>query len=169
MNRCLLLMAQGLGSGRIPGAPGTWGSLVGLVWFGCLAAFGNLWVYAVGTVLLLAAAVPICERAERLLQAPDPGSVVLDEIAAVPLCFIGWVIGDQLREGAAPAWPVFFTGAGLWWTVTAFAIFRVLDACKPFPIGRCQRLPGGWGIVADDVAAGLLTGAAVGLARWFRV
>lgn len=169
MDRCLLLIAQGLGSGRIPGAPGTWGSLVGLAWFGLLCALGNLWVYALGTVLLLGAAVPICRRAERLLQTPDPGSVVLDEIAAVPCCFFGWILCDRLRDGVPPGCSVFFTGSGLAWTAMAFALFRVLDAAKPFPIDRCQRLPGGWGIVADDLVAGLATGAAVGLARWFWV
>lgn len=164
--RLLLLVAQGLGSGRIPGAPGTWGSLVGLGWFGLLAAAGHPLIYAAGTLALLAIAIPLCSRAEQLLRTPDPASVVLDEIAAVPLCYAGWMVCDGLRNGSVPAWSSFFTGSNLALTAVAFGLFRLLDAWKPFPIDRCQRLPGGWGIVADDVAAGLLTGTLIGLLRW---
>ena len=164
--RFLLLVAQGLGSGRIPWAPGTWGSLVGLCWFGFLAAAAHPLVYAAGTLALLAIAVPVCSRAEQLLRTPDPGSVVLDEIAAVPLCYAGWMLCDGLRDGSLPVWSSFFTGPNLVLTGLAFGLFRLLDAWKPFPVDRCQRLPGGWGIVADDVVAGLMTGVVIGLLRW---
>jgi phosphatidylglycerophosphatase A len=50
--------------------------------------------------------------------------------------------------------------------VAGFAGFRLLDIAKPFPIGRLQRLPGGWGILADDLAAGLAVCAALRLADW---
>lgn len=165
-NRVLLLMAQGLGSGRLPGAPGTWGSVVGLFWFLLLVGTGHPLVFAVGTLCLLVVAVPVCARAERLLGTPDPGSVVLDEIAAVPLCYAGWLLFDWLSEAATPGWRDFFTGSNLALTALGFGLFRLLDAWKPFPINRCQSLPGGWGIVADDVVAGMVTGLLVGLLRW---
>jgi len=113
-NRLLLLMAQGLGSGRLPGAPGTWGSVVGLFWFILLAGTGHPLVYAAGTLFLLVVAVPVCARAEQLLGTPDPGSVVLDEMAAVPLCYAGWILCDWLREAATPGWREASACFGCW-------------------------------------------------------
>jgi phosphatidylglycerophosphatase A len=162
----LVWVAQGLGSGRLPGAPGTWGSLLGLAWFGLLAATGHPLIYAGASLVLLGIAIPVCSRAEQVLQTTDPASVVLDEIVAVPLCYAGWILCDWLREGTLPVWSSFFTGSNLVLTLVGFGLFRLLDAWKPFPIDHCQRLPAGWGIVADDVAAGLIAGAVVGVLRW---
>ena len=87
-----LFVAQGFGVGRIPFAPGTFGSLVGLAWFALLLTGYNLWAYFGGTLLGLALSVWLCGAAERILGKKDPGSVVLDEIAAMPVCFLPWVI-----------------------------------------------------------------------------
>lgn len=129
---------------RLP-APGTWGSLAGLMYYTVIFA-GRYGV--IGTVLLSAlgcyVAVAICGEAEFRLGRRDPGEVILDEFVALPLCFLGW---SHLVVGF-PAWVVFLAGFGL---------FRLFDIVKPFGIRRLQDLPGGWGVVADDVAAALLT------------
>lgn len=164
--RLILWIAQGFGSGRAPVAPGTFGSLVGLAWFALLAWPGNTTLLVLATAVGCLAAVPLCARAEQILRRKDPGSVVLDEIVAVPLCYLGvWGV-EILRLGHGPALGAFVDGSGGLWTAAGFVTFRLLDALKPGFIGSCQSLPGGWGVVADDVAAGLVTGAGLGLARW---
>jgi len=153
----ILLLAQGLGSGRMPVAPGTWGSLVGIGWTWALLSTGSLGWYVAGSVVLLAMAVPICGAAEKILGKADPGSVVLDEIAAMPWCFLPVVVMEVLLRGALTpvahfgSWPV---GLGL---AAGFGLFRLLDIWKPGPIGVAQRLPGGLGVVADDFFAALAT------------
>jgi phosphatidylglycerophosphatase A len=103
----------------------------------------------------LALSVWVCGRAERLLQRQDPPSVVLDEIAALPLCFVPWVAGEWLRKGALPA-PHALLSARTWWvTALLFALFRLFDILKPWPIRQSQRLPGGWGVTVDDALAAL--------------
>jgi len=164
-SRYLLWLAEGLGTGRLPGAPGTWGSLLGLAVFAGLLASGHLAFYVLGTTILLGLSIPLCSRAETLLGTHDPPSVVMDEIAAVPLCYLGWVMLES-SGGPLPAWSAFFQGPSLWLVLLGFVLFRALDAMKPPPIGVCQRLPSGWGIVADDVAAGLLAGVVVGVVRY---
>lgn len=124
------------GLGRIPGAPGTVGSLVG-------AALG-LPLLALGWPVHLAAAVAVCGvalavsgKAATELGQPDPPQVIIDEIAG--MCV------------ALSALPL------QWYDVCAvFLLFRLFDVVKPAPIPRLERLPGGLGIVADDIAAGLL-------------
>ena len=130
--------------GRIPRAPGTWGTLVGVLFF--VVALTRLPAVALLAVALLLSwfAVGICGEAERRLGQRDPGCVILDEFAVMPLCFLGW---PQLAA-VVLAWLVFALG---------FAVFRVLDIAKPFGIRALQDLPGGWGVVADDFAAALVT------------
>ena len=96
---CLLVwIAEGFGSGRIRKAPGTWGSLVGVAWFALLLLPGHPAVFALGLTLAAALAVPICTVAERALGETDPGRVVLDEIVAVPLCFVPVLLAQQCYE-----------------------------------------------------------------------
>lgn len=123
-------------------APGTWGSLAGLVWYtaACLPAgwFGSLLLTAAGLYLAFA----LCGEAEIRLHKVDPGEVILDEFAAMPLTVIGF--GDII---ATPrAWVVF---------VGAFLLFRLFDIAKPLGIARLQRFRGGLGVLLDDVAAAL--------------
>jgi phosphatidylglycerophosphatase A len=124
-------------------APGTWGSAAGvlyfLVCFYYMGVLGNLLASALGAYF----AVGICGEAEARLGKHDPGEVILDEFVAMPLCFLGW----QWLAGSH-AWAVLLAG---------FALFRYFDIRKPWVINSLQELPGGWGIVADDVAAALAT------------
>jgi phosphatidylglycerophosphatase A len=138
--------------GRARYAPGTWGSLAGLIYFTVffypLGVFGTVILTAIGSYI----AVALCGEAEFRLGKRDPGEVVLDEFIAMPLCFLAW---PQLRD-VAPHWAIFIAG---------FGVFRLFDILKPFGIRKLQDLPGGWGVVADDIAAALLTCATLHGAR----
>lgn len=91
---------------------------------------------------MIVVGVPICERGARLLNAKDPGAVVWDEMAAFPVIFL-FV-------------PFSFTTA-----IAAFLVFRLLDISKPWPCRTLERLPGGLGIMTDDIVAGLYAGIAL--------
>jgi phosphatidylglycerophosphatase A len=158
MNSVVLWVAQGFGAGRIPFAPGTFGSLVGLLWFYLLLRTGNFWLYLLGTFLGLALSVWVCGKAERILNQTDPGSIVLDEIAAMPLCFVVTIGVPWFKRGelATPHW-VF--------TVAILVLFRIFDIAKPWPIRRSQKLPGGWGVTVDDALAAIYV-AALSAVSW---
>jgi phosphatidylglycerophosphatase A len=126
--------------GRKLPAPGTWGSLAGLLYFTVafaqLGLIGHLLLAALGGYL----AVAFCGEAEVRLSERDPGMIVLDEVAAMPLVFLGW----KMLLVVWPPWAILIAG---------FLLFRLFDIVKPLGIKRLQALPGGWGVVADDVAA----------------
>ena len=155
MGGVILWLAQGFGVGRIPFAPGTFGSLVGLGWFLILMATGSFWVYVAGIVLGIILSVWLCGAAEKLLKRTDPPSVVLDEIAAMPLCFAAWVASDWFRHGHWPEPESFLNHQNWVRTAVVFALFRFFDILKPWPVGRSQKLPGGWGVTVDDVLAAI--------------
>jgi phosphatidylglycerophosphatase A len=148
-----LWIAQGFGVGRIPFAPGTFGSLVGIAWFAVLLLPQNVWVFIAGTLAALALSVWLCGEAEKILGQPDPGSVVLDEIAAIPVCFAGWVIFQTVKTGALPG-PGYFFSSWNWLAVIGiYAAFRFFDILKPWPVRQSQAFPGGWGVTVDDALA----------------
>ena len=138
--------------GHLP-APGTWGSVAGLFYFTVLfyplGPFGLLLLSAIGAYV----AVALCGEAELRLGRRDPGEVILDEMVAMPLCFIGW----QHVAAVWPNWVIFLAGFGL---------FRLFDIAKPFGIRRLQNLPGGWGVVVDDLAAALAACVVLHAAAW---
>ncbi|MFM1852303.1 MAG: hypothetical protein RIS54_1987 [Verrucomicrobiota bacterium] len=140
---------------RLP-APGTWGSVAGLMYFtvffaGRYGVVGTLLLSAIGAYV----AVAICGEAEFRMGRRDPGAVILDEFVAVPLCFLGW----PALTGTLPNWAIFIAG---------FALFRLFDITKPLGIKKLQDLPAGWGVVADDLAAALASCAVLhgGVAAW---
>lgn len=138
---------------RLP-APGTWGSLAGVLY--TLVFFGRVgWVPTLLITLVLSyVAVGLTGEAARLLGKSDPGEVNLDEFIVMPLVYLGW------QTGGLAAWPP--------WAVLAlgFGLFRLYDILKPLGIARLQRWPGGWGIVADDFAAALAACGTLHLAGW---
>ncbi len=148
------LVATGLGIGMIPVAPGTWGSAEGLAIAALLSRAaraalpaggvpGALLVLA-GAILMLIAGTAASGRAEAMSETHDPGSIVVDEIAGQMIACTPCVLLGAERPG-------------LW--VISFLLFRLFDVWKPGPIRKLQGLPGGLGIMADDVAAGIVAGA----------
>lgn len=155
MGGIVLWLALGCGVGRIPIAPGTFGSLLGILWFAILLAAQNFWIFVAGIIAGVLVSVPICGQAEEKLQLRDPSSIVLDEICAMPLCFVPWVASEWFRKGTWPPLETFF-GANSWHIAAMiFVLFRIFDIAKPWPVRQSQRLPGGWGVVMDDVLAAL--------------
>ena len=142
--RLIVFLAQGCGLGWSRLGPGTAGSLgaIPLAW-ALQKALPQPLTYLAMLIVVVCFGIWICQQATRILNVKDPGSVVLDEIAAVLLIF------------AIVPWT--------WWTALAgFILFRILDISKPWPIRVLERLPGGWGIMADDLYAG----GVVGLILW---
>lgn len=152
MQRAFVLLARvvatAFGSGYSPFAPGTAGSAVGLLLFWPMAAWWWPWQLAAGAALLVVGAIA-ATRVARSVGLKDPGIVVVDE-----------VLGQWVTLVALPFTPV--TAA------LGFLLFRVMDIVKPWPARDLERLPGGWGIMADDVAAGVYAHLAlrVGLLVW---
>jgi phosphatidylglycerophosphatase A len=137
MTQLALWLATVLGIGRIPFAPGTFGSIPGLLLALMLHHYGvPRWVEAAVIVVTFAVGTWAAGEAERHFQLTDPGPVVIDEVLGmlVTIAFI----------------PVNATGA-----VVGFVAFRVFDIIKPSPARNLERLPGGLGIMADDFAAGV--------------
>ena len=163
-----LFVAQGFGVGRIPFAPGTFGSFLGLLWFAMLIATGNFWAYLAGCIEGIAFSVWLCDDAEKILGEEDPPSVVLDEIIAIPFCFLPWVMSEWVRHDAMPSVSYFFSGRPLWMTLAIIVLFRVFDIWKPWPVRQSQRLAGGWGVAVDDLlAAGYVALASICfVVRW---
>lgn len=131
--------------GRVKKAPGTWGSVVGLAFYAVFFYHASPIAFIFLAALSAYLSVAICDAAEKRLQMRDPGMIVLDEVVAVPLVFIGMGGHGGLIE-QYHGWPVLLAG---------FALFRVFDILKPFGISRLQDLPGGLGCAVDDLAAGL--------------
>ena len=124
-------------------APGTWGTLAGIGWYTMI--FYNLDPLISFLIIIFSAylAIGICGEAENRLQKRDPGEIVLDELVAVPVCFIGIEV---------------FTYTHPWILIASgFALFRFFDILKPLGIKKLQNLPEGTGVVMDDIAAALAT------------
>lgn len=143
-----VLIATGLGSGYLPKAPGTWGSLLAAVLAWPLALWtgypGLLAAAALATVVgIWATGVYVARTGED-----DPGPVVIDEVA-----------GQWLTLAACPVDPV-------WWLV-GFAAFRVADIAKPWPASWIdRRMHGPLGVMLDDIVAGAYAALAVWLIRY---
>ena len=154
------LFASCFGLGRLPVAPGTWGSLPPVLVFGILLHFGAPAPAMVGVmgalVVLGAVACVTCAPAVvSILGKTDPGEVVADEFAGQALTFLAIPL---LASRALSGWEGFLLA------VIGFFAFRVLDIAKPWPIRKLERLPAGWGILADDLAAGLVSAVLVYIA-----
>jgi phosphatidylglycerophosphatase A len=161
VTRLLLWLAQGFGLGRIPVAPGTFGSLAGLGWFALLLLTGRFSLFLAGTLAGLLLSIWLCDLGEKALRQKDPGSVVFDEIAAVPACFVGWLLRIVRETGSLPN-PGYFLAEHRWLAVLGvFAAFRFFDVLKPWPLRQSQSLPGGWGVTIDDALAAVYVNVVV--------
>ena len=129
------VVATGLGSGYAPIAPGTAGSAVGLALFWPLRHLG-LWAQAGAAAVVFVIGVVAATHVARRLGVEDPGLVVADEVVGMWVSLLG----------------VPLTGVT---AVAGFVLFRVFDVFKPYPARDLERLPAGWGIMCDDVMAGV--------------
>jgi|ERR1700677_1433871 len=159
-----LWIAQGFGIGRIPIAPGTFGSVIGLAWFALLLSAQSWIAFLLGNLAGIALSVWLCGAAERTLNKTDPGSVVLDEIVALPLCFVSWLAPVC---AARHHWPEADFFVKHWFgALIVFALFRLFDVTKPWPVRQSQALPGGWGVTIDDLLAAVYVNLTVSLLRF---
>jgi phosphatidylglycerophosphatase A len=151
-DKIAVFVAEGLGIGRIPIAPGTFGTLLGFVWIYLLLLPRNLSIYIAGIVAGFFFAVWIGAWAEKVLGKEDPGSIVLDEITALPLAFLPAVILTSSKNLTLPA-SQYYSGRLLVLAVIAFVLFRIFDVTKPLGIARVQEIGSGIGLVLDDFLA----------------
>ena len=130
-------------------APGTFGSLAGLVvfcflfWFSPLSPIGIMILFSV----LFIGGIPLCTRAEVLLGKEDPPEVIWDEFTAIPLVFVFCL--DELNS--------FSITKVLFFLTMGFILFRIFDIAKPIGIKKLQNLPKGMGVMIDDLAAALIS------------
>ena len=146
MRKFVLIGASAGGAGYFPAAPGTAGSVVGVGLWAALAGLAPPAAVWLGTAALIPFAVWAAGRAEVLLGRHDDPRIAIDEVVGVWLALLAL----PLR------WEAVLAG---------FALFRLFDVLKPPPCRRLERLPGGLGVVADDLAAGLYANLA-GQALW---
>ena len=144
--RTALFIATALGAGYAPIAPGTFGSAVGVIlWF---ILPNVLWVQLAAIVLVSVVGAWSGTVAEEHFKRRDPGQVVVDEVAGMMVTLLLNPVG------------------GFGWIAAAFLLFRAADIVKPFPVNRLERLPGGIGIMADDIMAGVYANLVLRLAIW---
>jgi phosphatidylglycerophosphatase A len=148
-----VLIATWFGCGYSPAAPGTAGSAAALGLAILLAEFGGWrpWAFPLLAVLILAPAIWAAGVTAKVSGKKDPGMVVVDE-----------VIGQWCALGGARAlnWKSF---------LFTFVLFRLFDIWKPPPVRQLEALPGGIGIIADDVMAGVYAALVLSMAGWFNL
>lgn len=144
----ILFLASGFGAGYLPYCPGTFGTLIALpvsLIVNRIALF-EPWLGMTSLIALTAIAIWLADQASQILGKKDPQTVTIDEIA-------GFALASFLTV----------TLAGL---AIAFVLFRFFDIAKIFPARRLEALPGGAGIVLDDMLAGLYTFFVLRLLTW---
>lgn len=146
-------LATGAGVGLIPFAPGTFGSLWGIPIAIAFSFLPNAIWHLAALVIINLIGIPICTKGAALLGRKDPGAVVWDEIATVPIAFF-------LIPQSEMTWPVLLIGFGL---------HRLFDISKTPPANHLEGLKDGLGIMADDWAAGVWACLAMHLLRWLGV
>ena len=142
-----VFVATGGYAGYAPVAPGTAGSLVGLGVYALVRWCGGPGLETIVLSAVVAVGVWSATVGERYFGKTDPGHVVIDEVAGMLLTLL-WL-------------PVTWVGA-----LVGFLAFRVFDIIKPFPAGAAERLPRGWGVMADDLVAGVYAHLVVRLMAW---
>lgn len=146
----IVLLVTAGGAGYAPRIPGTIGTVIaiplslGLNWI----AEGSLPAALAVLIGFIACAIWLAARAADILRQKDPSVIVIDEIA-------GFLVAN------------FLSPPRLGIVLAAFALFRLFDIAKIFPASRLELIPGGPGIVLDDVAAGLYTFIVLRLAGWW--
>ena len=140
------LLASVFYVGKLPLAPGTWGSLVALLaWYVIIPHISSITLIVL-IIIIFGFGVYTSSVVENSINENDPSSVVVDE----------WV-GQWIA--------LLFLGQSVMWGVVAFGLFRLFDIWKPYPIRKLDDLHGGWGIMLDDVLAGIYALVLVNIIR----
>jgi len=145
------MLTSCFGLGRLPIAPGTWGSLPPVIIFGLMGNSGTspAIITNVMAALVLAGCFVCVKFAPAAIAATrkkDPREVVADEFAGQAVTFL---FSPFLAMGTATSRQIFITA------LTGFVLFRLFDISKPWPIRKLEKYPAGWGILADDLLAGV--------------
>jgi phosphatidylglycerophosphatase A len=147
-------LATFFGAGRLKPGPGTWGSIAAVLLWAAFAFLAHpapailLIALVAGILLVIALGIPAATIVARESGRHDPGFVVIDEVAGQ------WIA-------------LLFCPADWGHAIVALVLFRLFDILKPPPARQLERLPAGWGIVFDDVAAGLYALGVASLMRAF--
>jgi len=147
-DRLAAIVATAGGAGFVPKAPGTAGSVVGVLLYLLMDTTG-VGAYFVHAILFLFFAGILAAQRVETFWGHDSQRIVIDEV-------VGQMIAFSSVGMTQLSWVSVITG---------FALFRVFDIVKPFPVRHLERLPGGAGVIADDVGAGLYALAALTLLR----
>jgi phosphatidylglycerophosphatase A len=148
------LLTSCFGLGWLPVAPGTYGSLPPTIIFGLLYQFGvsSFVTLIVMAIIAFAGSVVCVKFAHVAIEATgkkDPHEVVADELAGQAVTFL---FSPFFFIEAASTRQIWFAA------LLGFALFRLFDIVKPWPIRKLEKLPNGWGILADDLLAGVFAG-----------
>lgn len=144
----LYFFAFGLGSGAIPFAPGTFGTLMAIPFY-LLLQFLPLVAYIVFTIIFAIASMWICERVSQETHTHDHPGMCIDEFAGFFVTMIN-----------APL--------GFFWVLLGFLLFRFFDIVKPWPIRFLdEKVPGGFGMVLDDIVAGIFSMVIIQIIAYF--
>ncbi len=185
------LLATWFGLGYLPKAPGTWGSLAGLVLIWALALLTSIagspkadfhvadWYFVVRFhvlplfgIFVAALGVIVSSRVAAYSGTKDPQYVVVDEVSGQMLTL---VLGGIYATGSSTGTSIYTPGWSFYFDVpwkfllAGFLLFRLFDIWKPFPIRKLEKLPGGWGIMADDWLAGIYAAILLRLALHFNL
>jgi len=138
--RCIVFCGVGFGSGLAPKAPGTFGSAFALLFIPAWLALGFFNSVLI-IVLMSLLGIYLCGRTAELMGVHDDGRIVWDEFAGQSISFL----------------PLVYLGQMNWlWVLIGFALFRLFDVWKPWPIRVVdRRVHGGFGIMLDDIIAGI--------------
>lgn len=149
LQRMAVFVTTGAGIGFVPWAPGTFGTLWGIPLAWAVGLLPSLWWQCLAIFGLFALGLPMCTLATSALgRGKDPGAIVWDEIIAMPVVFFGLPVN--------------------WFTVVlGFALFRLFDTTKPWPASRAEKLPDAWGVMTDDIVAGIYASIALNIVLWF--
>ncbi len=156
------LLTSCFGLGWLPVAPGSWGSLPSAIIFGRACYFGGSGAVPVSLMIaLIAAGSFVCVKFSHVAVAAtgneDPNEVVADEIAGQALTFLAMPLLMANASG----------GQIISIAVLGYFLFRLFDTVKPWPSYRLEELPAGWGILADDLMAGVYAGIALFISAKF--
>lgn len=166
------LVVTFFGSGMLPKMPGTYGSLAAAAvayplallsakfwplryecWeHGTLKSFDAYGFFFLASLVVFFGAVPFVKKAMRDTGIEDPGWIVIDEVCGM------WMALSLVSSESVVEHP--------WLLLVAFALFRFFDILKPLGIHRLERLPGAWGVMADDLLGGVYSGVILLLIVW---